>query len=306
MLKRFPSRLSITFLALLVAFGSFQTPFALAATDTDGDGLTDQQEAFLGTDPLDKDTDDDGLIDNQEIDLLGTDPTLYDTDTTDALPSDYEVDNDKDGVSNGYEVSDNAAVGTPGNFTGEGGNPNNADTDEDGLGDLFEYLYSAACGIDITIEDGDHNQVVDANEDCDQDGLTNLKESEVGTNPTVVDTDSDSFSDATELEMGTDPLSANSLPVNPAADDDGDGLTNGEETALGTDLHDVDSDDDYYTDYEEARAANPTNALSAASTPASQYDTDGDGSRDLFDKDDDEDRVRDTVEIANGTNPRAK
>ncbi len=253
MIKRFPSRLSITSLALLVAVGSFQTPFALAATDADGDGLTDQQESFLGTDPLDKDTDDDGLFDNQEIDLLGTDPTLYDTDITDALPSDYEVDNDNDGVSNGYEVSDNAAVGTPGNFTGEGGNPNNADTDEDGLGDLFEYLYSAVCGIDITIEDGDHNQVTDANEDCDQDGLTNLNESEVGTNPTRVDTDGD-----------------------------------------------------YYTDYEEVRAVNPTNALSAASTPASQYDTDGDGSRDLFDKDDDEDRVRDTVEIANGTNPRAK
>lgn len=41
--------------------------------DSDGDGLTDHQEALLGTDPNNADTDRDGVSDLQEV-LLGTDP----------------------------------------------------------------------------------------------------------------------------------------------------------------------------------------------------------------------------------------
>lgn len=41
--------------------------------DTDGDGLTDEEEAELGTDPNDKDTDDDSYWDGWEVDE-GTDP----------------------------------------------------------------------------------------------------------------------------------------------------------------------------------------------------------------------------------------
>lgn len=41
--------------------------------DSDGDGLTDHQEALLGTDPSNTDTDRDGVSDSQET-LLGTDP----------------------------------------------------------------------------------------------------------------------------------------------------------------------------------------------------------------------------------------
>lgn len=42
--------------------------------DTDGDGLTDTEEAALGTDPSVVDTDGDGLADGQEVLELGTDP----------------------------------------------------------------------------------------------------------------------------------------------------------------------------------------------------------------------------------------
>jgi hypothetical protein len=45
--------------------------------DTDGDGLTDLQEAFLGTNPNDADTDDDGLSDGDEVFLYHTSPTTY-------------------------------------------------------------------------------------------------------------------------------------------------------------------------------------------------------------------------------------
>ncbi len=47
--------------------------------DSDGDGLTNQEERTLGTDPLSADTDRDGLSDAQEI-VSGTDPLDLDTD----------------------------------------------------------------------------------------------------------------------------------------------------------------------------------------------------------------------------------
>lgn len=47
--------------------------------DTDGDGLTDYEETLHGTDPLSSDTDGDGLLDGDEI-RLGTDPLKVDTD----------------------------------------------------------------------------------------------------------------------------------------------------------------------------------------------------------------------------------
>jgi MYXO-CTERM domain-containing protein len=63
-------------------------------SDRDGDGVSDEQEAALGTDPDDPDTDHDGLSDGEEIaqgaDGFVTDPTNPDT--------------DGDGVKDGDEV----------------------------------------------------------------------------------------------------------------------------------------------------------------------------------------------------------
>jgi hypothetical protein len=51
------------------------------AVDTDGDGLSDQQEVLVyGTDPDRPDTDDDGLSDGDEVWVYGTDPLNADTD----------------------------------------------------------------------------------------------------------------------------------------------------------------------------------------------------------------------------------
>ena len=55
------------------------TTTTLSPDDPDGDGLTNDQETELGTDPNDPDTDGDGLIDGEEV-FLGTDPTIADTD----------------------------------------------------------------------------------------------------------------------------------------------------------------------------------------------------------------------------------
>jgi len=62
---------------------------AKAGPDTDGDGLTDDEEAELGTDPEEADSDSDGLTDGEEQDL-GTDP--------------LDEDTDSDGMSDGDEV----------------------------------------------------------------------------------------------------------------------------------------------------------------------------------------------------------
>ncbi len=54
--------------------------------DSDYDGLSDQREEELGTDPLKRDTDDDGIDDKDEI-RLGTDPLVSDTDGDGVLDS---------------------------------------------------------------------------------------------------------------------------------------------------------------------------------------------------------------------------
>lgn len=59
-------------------------------TDKDLDGLTDAEEAKLGTDPNNSDTDKDGLMDNDEIKIYKTNPLKADTDA--------------DGKTDGYEV----------------------------------------------------------------------------------------------------------------------------------------------------------------------------------------------------------
>lgn len=97
--------------------GSTQTRFGSAylfdvppggPIDSDGDGLTDDQELLLGTDPFNPDTDGDGLLDGTEVDI-GTDPLNPDT--------------DGDGLSDGYEVNVSLT------------DPLNPDTDGDGLTD---------------------------------------------------------------------------------------------------------------------------------------------------------------------------
>ena len=48
--------------------------------DSDGDGLSDAEEARLHTDPHNADTDHDGLLDGEETGRHGTDPLAFDTD----------------------------------------------------------------------------------------------------------------------------------------------------------------------------------------------------------------------------------
>lgn len=49
--------------------------------------------------------------------------------------------------------------------------------------------------------------------DMDGDGLTDIEETNIGTDPGVADTDGDGFSDGVEVREGTDPLDPNSYPM---------------------------------------------------------------------------------------------
>jgi len=64
------------------------------AVDSDQDGLTDQEEISLGTNPNSPDSDNDGLFDREEVKVYGTDPLNPDTD------GDGYKDGDE--VKNGY------------------------------------------------------------------------------------------------------------------------------------------------------------------------------------------------------------
>ena len=74
-----------------------------------------------------------------------------------------------------------------------------------------------------------------ASADTDNDGLTNLQEFQLGTDPRNPDTDGDGVSDGEEVKRGTNPL-------NP--DTDGDGLSDAEEIRLGTNPLNPDTDGD--------------------------------------------------------------
>jgi len=95
------------------SFGEGSSSVTNLPKDSDGDGLTDDEEAKLGTDPFKADTDGDGLTDFEEVRTYKTDPLNPDTDF-DGLSDGDEVkkyktnpldrDTDKGGVADGHEV----------------------------------------------------------------------------------------------------------------------------------------------------------------------------------------------------------
>jgi Bacterial TSP3 repeat len=120
--------------------------------DNDGDNLTDDREAALGTNPHDPFSDDDGLNDGDEVDTYGTNPLRSDTDDdgvsdsneADSCSSPTNPDSDGDGLSDGYEDShglNRCTTDSDGDGLADGDeinrhtNPGDYDTDDDGNGD---------------------------------------------------------------------------------------------------------------------------------------------------------------------------
>ncbi len=226
-------------------------------SDADEDGLSDEQEADLGTDPNDADSDDDGLADGAEVNEYQSDPLNEDTDQ-DGLSDGDEVnqygsspasmDTDADMLPDYNEVMQHGTDPAAGDTDGDGvsdhdelgyaTDPRNADSDGDGLVDgkeLFELL------TDPLNTDSDQDGLSDGDEvnsygsspmsnDTDGDMLPDYNEvMQHGTNPAVADTDGDGFSDHDELGYNTSPVNA---------DSDGDGANDGDEILGGTNPND--------------------------------------------------------------------
>jgi len=245
--------------------------------DSDGDGACDALETLVGSDPLDPcdpidlDTDGDGYCDIEE-ELMGANP--YNP----CSPSDSDLDQD------GYCDNEELAMGSDMN---DPCSPDGSDSDLDGFCDSEEI----ASGTDP------NNTCDPLGSDTDQDGLCDQIETIIGSSledpcdPYAVDTDGDGHCDVLEGLEGWDAADACSPD---GGDLDGDGWCDGMELANGwNELDpcspvDTDSDSDGMCDMEEFIFG--WDALD----PCSPYDTDtdGDGMCDLF-------------ESLNGTSPIA-
>lgn len=314
--------------------------------DTDDDGVVDGDEVNLSDDTdgdglinaRDPDSDDDGLLDGTELGLdcenpatdveaghcradadagaTTTSPVLADTDdggvrdgaedanldgavdTGEGDPNDPSddaalLDSDGDGLSDGTEE----AIGT---------DPNDADTDDDGVRDGSEVNLSDDTDGDGLINardpDSDNDGLFDGTElghDC-ADPATAVElghcrpDADTGTtttSPVDPDTDDGGVRDGAEDANLDGAVDTGELDPNDPSDDagatdtDGDGLPDNTEDDLGTDPNDADSDDDGVPDGDEA---NPSD------------DTDGDGFINARDPDSDDDGLFDGTELGYG------
>ncbi|MEL7447874.1 MAG: OmpA family protein [Pseudomonadota bacterium] len=247
-----------------------------AAADPDNDGLSNAQEAVLGTDPNDADSDNDGIDDGDEV---GNDGVL-DPGDTDPLDS----DSDDDGLADGLEVLGPDAMPNSGDET----DPDNADSDGDGILDGTESGVTAPlpggtsdgngtpfdgtdAGSPNFVADADPGTTTDpANPDSDGDGLTDGAEDANADGATVNTIGGTGTAGSGE----TDP----NLP-----DTDGDGLTDGDEVngtgpLLGagpTDPLDTDTDDGGTEDGTEVLADGTQPSANGADDAAADVDADG-------------------------------
>jgi len=238
-----------------------------AAPDTDGDGLSDDQEKQLGTDPTKPDTDGDGLKDGAEVNDHKTDPLKPDT--------------DGDGLTDGQEVTGSANT----KYDGKPTDPTKPDTDGDGLSDGREVKET---GTDPNTADTDGDGFDDGTEI--DDGTDPLDPTDPGTDPGRLDSDGDGLEDLRELTIGTNPFDP---------DTDGDGLTDGQEVSGGantkygkrpTDPTQADTDGDGIGDRAEIKgvrmnklvvlAKGKPKKIGLVRLNPNKADTDGDGLKD--------------------------
>jgi hypothetical protein len=188
----------------------------LDTADFDNDGIANKDEVeppegVSQTDPLNPDTDGDGMPDGWEVD--------HNLDPNDATGDNGAAgDPDHDGLNNLDEYLNET-------------NPNNSDSDSDGLSDGDEvHIYGSSPGIDDSDRDGisDYNEVIvygtDPNNwDTDGDTLSDWDEIfYYVTNPLEMDTDGDWMWDDYEIDNYLDPND----PTDGLLDADGDTLPN--------------------------------------------------------------------------------
>lgn len=289
---------------LLVA--DSQEPCGATMLDSDGDGVCDEAEILLGTDPFNpcdlgtegtEDSDGDGSCDAMEV-FVGSDPSN---------PCDpIGVDTDGDGFC---DIEEGLMGSNPFNPC----SPSDSDLDQDGYCDTEETTMGSdptdPCSPDGTDSDMDglcNSQELasgsDPNNSCDPlgtdsdgDGLCDVIELIIGSSsenpcdPYVADADGDGHCDVLEDIQGWDASHA----CSPDGEDaDGDGWCDGLEYANNWNGSDpcspvqTDSDSDGFCDMEELISGwDPQDPCSP-----NGVDTDGDG-------------LCDILEVLNGTSP---
>ncbi len=315
--------------------------------DTDEDGLLDGEEDANGdgavtdpvvgdtgtmgsgeTNPEDDDSDNDGLLDGFEVNTSGSDP--MDTDTDDGgIPDGTEVasaldplnpaddgsseDSDGDGLTDAAEQS----LGT---------DPNDPDTDDDGIDDGDEVAGTGPladlASTNPLDADSDDDGIIDGDEATGSGPLAGGQP----TDPNNPDSDSDGLNDGLEAGLtapapggtsdGDSPVPfAGTDPNNPAWTPDADPSTT-------TDPADPDSDDDGLEDGDEdangdGAVTDPvvgeTGTMGSGETDPTNEDSDDDGLTDGFevntsntdpmDTDTDDGGVLDGVEVSNQLDP---
>ena len=236
-------------------------------SDIDGDGVLNSDEEKINSNPFDKDTDADGKLDGDEFnkdtdkdgvsDVLESSKADKDQDgVVDELDADdNSVNNDSD--SDGYSNIEEKKAGT--DPLDENSKPKEADTDKDGKIDKVEKGKDAdGDGKSDVIEsaklDADSDGVVDEldaendnpNNDTDNDGMSNIDEVKVGTNPldpnskVEPDTDKDGKLDKIEKGKDADGDGKSDLVESAKLDADNDGVVD----ELDADDNDVNNDSD--------------------------------------------------------------
>ena len=176
--------------------------------DPDGDGVPTATEIRIGTDPAawedNPDTDGDGVDDFAEVNVFETDPSRPPSgpgrpvspapsvdlaDLTDAEIDDMTVAELEELTEDDFDIPASPM------------HSQTADDDNDGIANDMDEVGAvfAARAYDT---------------DSDRDGLTDVAEARLGTDPTNRDTDGDKMPDLTEIRLGTDPLVADEMPAN--------------------------------------------------------------------------------------------
>ncbi len=308
-------------------------------TDTDGDGVCDLTDICAGDNStgdtdgdgicndMDTDDDNDGVLDTGDVDPL--DPYQcqdLDGDTCDDCsvgtdgfgplsdfdPADDGTDSDGDGICDLTDLCD--GDDSTGDTDGDGicddleiligTDPNDADSDDDGVIDGDEVDYDVDTDGDGLINaldpDSDDDGLYDGTEmgittaDLDPDTDVSaghfVPDADPTTTTSMVDADTDSggVPDGAEDWNLNGAIDAGETDPNDASDDvasvdtDGDGLSDELELTIGTDPYNADSDNDGVLDGDEHNFAD---------------DTDGDGLINAMDPDSDGDGLFDGTEM---------
>lgn len=212
--------------------------------DKDGDGLDENQESEQGTDDLKRDTDEDGIDDNVDNCPLHKNQNQINSDDDD-LGDECDPDDDNDGILDEIEIQ----IGT---------DPFLVDSDGDGVDDSDDLFPTDPEEIVDFDNDGIGNN---SDPDDDNDGLEDLIERRLNSNPFSNDSDGDTIIDGIDnclLDENKDQLNFDNDSFGDVCDDDidGDGLSNLEENSFGqdtfiTDIMNPDSDGDGVSDFDD-------------------------------------------------------